>query len=145
MLTGIDPALTGELLFHLDSMGHSDSVVLADAHFPAARIGDRWIDIPLIGTPRMMKAIRGVVPLDISPAVELMESAAGVLLPVQRELLDSAGIDLAEARLVDRFSFYESAAKAYLVIRTGETRFYGNALLRKGLVVTPEISAAGSS
>ena len=38
MLTGIHPLLTGELLAHLDAMGHSDAVVLADAHFPADRL-----------------------------------------------------------------------------------------------------------
>ena len=36
MLTGIDPILTGALLAQLDAMGHSDAVVVADAHFPAA-------------------------------------------------------------------------------------------------------------
>ena len=41
MLTGINPLLTGELLWHLDAMGHSDAVVIADAHFPAAALADR--------------------------------------------------------------------------------------------------------
>ena len=36
MLEGIHPLLSGELLHHLDDMGHSDAVVIADAHFPAA-------------------------------------------------------------------------------------------------------------
>ena len=43
MLTGIDPVLSGELLLHLDAMGHSDTVVIADAHFPAARLGERVV------------------------------------------------------------------------------------------------------
>ena len=43
------------------------------------------------------------------------------LLEVQREL-------------VERFAFYDTAAKAELIIRTGETRIYGNALVRKGVV-----------
>ena len=134
MLAGVDPALTGELLLHLDAMGHSDSVVLADAHFPAARIARRWIDLPLIGTPRLLRAVRSVVPLDDAPSVDLMASADGALLPVQHELIAAAGVAPERARFLDRFDFYDGAAGAYLVIRTGETRIYGNVLVRKGVV-----------
>ncbi|MDQ1617715.1 MAG: L-fucose mutarotase, partial [Actinomycetota bacterium] len=35
---------------------------------------------------------------------------------------------------IDRHAFYEIAAAAYLIVRTGETRPYGNAILRKGVV-----------
>lgn len=67
MLTGIRPIPTGHLLAHVDVMGHSDAVVLADAH-------------------------------------------------------------------LDRHAFYDAASAAYLIARTGETRIYGNAILRKGVV-----------
>jgi len=33
-----------------------------------------------------------------------------------------------------RFAFYERAAQARLVVRTGELRAYGNVILRKGVV-----------
>lgn len=46
MLSGIDPILRGTLLAHLDATGHSDAVVVADAHFPAARLGARVVDTP---------------------------------------------------------------------------------------------------
>ena len=36
MLQGINPLLTGELLKRLGEMGHSEAVVVVDAHFPAA-------------------------------------------------------------------------------------------------------------
>ncbi|MTD12629.1 transport protein RbsD/FucU [Nakamurella sp. YIM 132087] len=135
MLTGIDPALTGELLAHLDAMGHSDALVLADAHFPATRIGRRVLDLPLIGTPRLLAAVRSVVPLDDDPAVDLMRSADGELLPVQQELMEAAGVTADGTRFVDRFDFYDVAQEAFLVVRTGETRIYGNVALRKGVVV----------
>lgn len=35
MLKGISPLVTGPLLSVLDRMGHSDEIVLADAHFPS--------------------------------------------------------------------------------------------------------------
>lgn len=38
---------------------------------------------------------------------------------------------------VERFAFYDMAKEAYAVIQTGERRFYGCFMLRKG-VVPPE-------
>lgn len=135
MLEGIDPLLTGELLLHLDRMGHSDSVVIADAHFPAWAIGERVVDVPGTTTPQVVAAIRTVLPLDDAPALDLMTSADGDVLDVQHELMTAAGTR--HPRFVDRFEYYEVAKSAYLVVRTGETRKYGNALLRKGVVGHP--------
>lgn len=134
MLEGIHPLLTGELLLHLDRMGHSDSVVIADAHFPAWGLGARVIDLPGTTTPEVVAAIRTVLPLDDAPGIDLMESADGEVLDVQRELMAAAGTQLETTRFVERFAYYEVAASAYLMVRTGETRKYGNALLRKGVV-----------
>ena len=134
MLSGIHPLLTGPLLAHLDAMGHSDAVVLADAHFPAHRLGTRVLDLPGVATPDLMAAIRTVVPLDDAPAVDLMATPDGdrLWLPVQKELIAAAGTS--DVRFIDRFAFYDAAAPAYLIVRTGETRVYGNAILRKGVV-----------
>ena len=132
MLEGIDPLLTGELLLHLDRMGHSDAIVVADAHFPAWAVGTRVVDLPGTTTPQVVAAVRTVLPLDDAPALDLMASADGEVLDVQREIAAAAGTDA--PRYVDRFDYYELAKKAYVVVRTGETRKYGNALLRKGVV-----------
>ena len=137
MLEGIDPLLTGELLWHLDAMGHSDAVVIADAHFPAAASARRLVTLPGTTTPAVVTAIRSVLPLDDAPALDLMRSADATVLPVQRELMDAAGVGDDETRFVDRFDYYELARAAFVIVRTGETRGYGNALLRKGLVTAP--------
>ena len=134
MLTGISPVLTGELLAALDAMGHSDAVVLADAHFPAARLAERLVVLPGLGTPQVLRAVRTVLPLDDDPALDLMASADGQVLPVQTELVAAAGCGPAGVRHLDRHAFYDVAATAFLVVRTGETRTYGNAVLRKGVV-----------
>lgn len=137
MLEGIHPLLTGELLLHLDRMGHSDAVVVADAHFPAWGLGTRVVDLPGTTTPEVVAAIRSVLPLDDAPGIDLMTSADGEVLDVQRELMAAAGTDLDTSRFVERFAYYEVAKEAYLMVRTGETRKYGNALLRKGVVGHP--------
>lgn len=133
MLQGIHPLLSGALLWHLDSMGHSDAVVIADAHFPAAALGERVLDFPGVLTPALVAAIATVLPLDDAPTLDLMTSADGEVLPVQHELITAAGIDQYGTRFVDRFDYYDLARSAYLVVRTGETRVYANALLRKGV------------
>lgn len=136
VLLNVDPVLTGEMLAALDAMGHGDSVVVADAHFPAARLArKRWIDVPGLGSPRVLAAIRTVVLPDTDPGLDLMECPDGVL-PVQHELIAAAQLTLERTRLVDRYAFYDLADAAELIVRTGEARIYANALLRKG--VTPE-------
>jgi L-fucose mutarotase len=134
VLTSIHPFLTGSLLAHLDAMGHSDAVVLADAHFPADRLASRLLDFPGLSTPGVLAAVRTVVPLDDPPAIDLMTSADGTRLPVQDELITAAGATEQDVRFLDRHEFYDVAAEAYLIVRTGETRTYGNVILRKGVV-----------
>jgi L-fucose mutarotase len=133
-LRGIDPILTGELLAHLDAMGHSDAVVVADANFPAYRLGSRLVDLPGLSSPEVLRAICTVVPPDDPPALDLMLSADGVQLPVQRELIEAARVGPDAVRMLERESFYAAADSAYVIVRTGERRIYANALLRKGVV-----------
>lgn len=136
VLTGIHPLLSGALLAQLDAMGHSDAVVLADAHFPAARLAARLLDLPGTSTPELLTAVRSVVPLDEAPALDLMSGPHGARLAVQDELVAAAGAGPQDVRLLSRHDFYEEAGRAFLVVRTGETRTYGNVLLRKGVVGT---------
>lgn len=141
MLQNIDPLLTGELLRELDHMGHGDTLVVADANFPAHRLGATVIEAPGVSAPRMLAAIATVFPFDAydGPAMLLMSTAgdprhdAAKLPEVQRELVAAAGVDHGA---LERFAFYEAAAFARLVVRTGEGRAYGNALLRKGVVTS---------
>ena len=37
---------------------------------------------------------------------------------------------------LERFAFYEQAQRAFLILRSGEQRKYGNLILRKGVVST---------
>ncbi len=136
MLLNLDPLLTGRLLMALDEMGHGDAVVIADAHFTASALAKKTlIDLPGISSPRVLQAIRSVmVPDAHQTPLALMDAPDGIL-PVQTELIAAAGLTPADVEMVERFAFYDLAAKAELIIRTGEVRIYGNAIFRKG--VTP--------
>ena len=136
MLLNLDPVLTGRLLLALDEMGHGDAVVIADAHFTASKLAHKHlVDLPGLSSPRVLTAVRSViVPDTYGPTLDLMQGP-GELLPVQEELIEAARLEGEPYRLIERFAFYDLAEKAELIIRTGETRIFGNAIFRKG--VTP--------
>jgi len=114
-------------------------VVIADAHFTASKLAKKHlIDMPGLSSPRVLLAIRSVMVPDTYPALDLMESPNG-MLPVQQELIAAASLEPDQTRMIERFAFYDLAAEAEVIIRTGETRRYGNALFRKG--VTPVMPA----
>jgi L-fucose mutarotase len=67
--------------------------------------------------------------------------------PVQIEVQKE--IDAAEGRSlpmgsVERFTFYERAKNAYCVIQTGERRFYGCFIFKKG-VIAPDTTQLGET
>jgi len=153
MLLGINPILTGELLRSLDAMGHGDSVVVADAHFTAAKLARKdLVDLPGLASPQVLAAIRSVLVPDDFEAFQLalMAGPGDDLLTVQTELVEAARLDDPlvttslkrqdpthhQVALLERYDFYERAGQAELIIRTGETRVYGNALFFKGVTPT---------
>ena len=144
MLSGISPLLTGALLMHLDEMGHSDSVVIADAHFPSARLARRFVDLPGTSATDVVAAIRYLLPLDDDAPLDLMAPPDGARLPIHDQLIAAARIGAGEPRLVDRFAYYGLAADAFVIVRTGERRTYANALLRKGIVAEIAVSTRTS-
>lgn len=146
MLKNIDPALNADVLYALRSMGHGDTLVVTDTNFPSdaiarqTRLG-RLLAIDNVSAARAIKAILSVMPLDtpLQPSAGRMEvmGAPDEIPLVQREV--QAEIDQVEgagAQMygIERFAFYEAAKKAYCVITTGETRFYGCFLFTKGVI-----------
>lgn len=131
MLIGINALLRGPLLAALDALGHGDVLVIADANFPAARLGEAH-SLPGVLSAEAVDAILSVFPLDPDESVVLMTAPDG-LRPVQSEIMaavnDHAGPVVEH---VGRFEFYELARSASLIVQTGELRPYGNVLVRKG-------------
>ena len=144
MLKGISPLLSPDLLAALSRMGHGDELVLADAHFPAETFGTRLV-LRADGIPaeRLLDAILPLFELDSygdDPPMLTMEAVPGDTLDPDveasyRAAADRHGYAWAKMGRLERFAFYERAQKAFLIVQTGETRKYGNLILRKG--VTP--------
>jgi L-fucose mutarotase len=143
VLSGINPILTGELLAALDRLGHGDELIVADANFPAHRIGE-VIEAAGLPSAEVVAAIRTVIPLDgyEGASVHLMQAEGGDRLPVQHELVRAADVPEARVAELERFAFYERAGAAMLVVRSGELRPYGNLILRKGVVNAYESTGA---
>jgi L-fucose mutarotase len=140
MLSTVHPALSGELLLHLDRLGHGDELVVVDGNYPAFTAGAPVVELPGIDAPSAVAAIRTVLPLDESegPSALLMAGADGEPEPVAHQPLRDAAA-AADGRLtaLERFAFYERARGVRLVVRTGEQRVYANIVLRKGVVIAP--------
>lgn len=149
MLKGIDNRLNAEVLHALRAMGHGDTLVLADTNFPSDSIARQTTLGTLLRMDNLTcgeaaEAILSVLPLDtfvddFARRMEIVGNPAEIP-PVQAEV--QKAIDHAEGRPrpmlgVERFAFYEEAKKAYAVIQTGERRFYGCFIFRKG-VIPPE-------
>lgn len=139
MLLGIDPVLTGDLLAALDRLGHGESMLIADANYPAHRGAGTVIELPGLSSPRVLRAVVSVLPIDTyeGPAVGLMAPEPGAGEPVQSELRAASGVSEERINSLERFAFYDAAAGLPLVVRTGEGRSYGNVLLRVGVVPAP--------
>ena len=145
MLIGIDPLLGPECLAVLRAMGHGDRIVLADANYPAESSARRLIRMDGVPMRRALEAVLGVLPVDdFEPDALVSMQVVGeptTVPPVVAEmqaLVDRWVPGAPRISSVARFPFYELAKSAYAVIATGERAFYGNLIIRKGVVPPPE-------
>lgn len=149
MLKGIDHRLNAEVLGALRAMGHGDMVILCDTNFPAEALAKHTVHGQLLRMDNLTaaeasNAILSVLPLDdfvadFAGRMQVVDDPAAIPA-VQAEV--QAEVDRAEGRprplpCIERFAFYALAKQAYAVIQTGERRFYGCFMLRKG-VIPPE-------
>ena len=66
--------------------------------------------------------------------MQVVGDAAAVPPPVAEFQIALREAGECEAVALERFAFYERAAAAFVVLRSGERRRYGNILLRKGVI-----------
>ncbi|MCU0459007.1 MAG: L-fucose mutarotase [Bacteroidales bacterium] len=142
MLKGISPLISPELLSVMSQMGHGDELVLADAHFPGESTGKRVVRADGLKIADLLEAIMPLFELDnyVPHPLIMMEPVAGDE-PDKRvedsylERIRKEVPAVPPVKRLDRFAFYERAARAFVVVMTGETAKYGNIILIKG--VTP--------
>ena len=141
MLLGIPPLLTADLLHALAAMGHGDTVAVVDANFPATATGRRVVEVPGASAPETLDAVLTVLPLDrfVAPAaftMEVVDEPAAVPEPVAdfAAVFTEHGLGDWEIGHLAREAFYVAARAAFVVVRTGELRPYGNILLTKGVI-----------
>jgi L-fucose mutarotase len=63
-------------------------------------------------------------------------NAAAAVPPITREFeraLQQAG-EARSIEAIERHAFYERARNAFAIVATGETRLYGNLILKKGVI-----------
>ncbi|MSU90068.1 ribose ABC transporter [Rhodobacteraceae bacterium 2CG4] len=145
MLKGIDPLLNADVLQALCAMGHGDDLILCDTNFPAEAVARDSVLGYLLridaAAPEVARAVLSVYPLDsfVDDAAARMQvgDTPDDIAPVHAEA--QAVIDAAEGRSwplnpIERFDFYDRARRAFAIIQTQETRFYGNFALRKGVI-----------
>lgn len=150
MLKGISPLLSPRLLSTLCEMGHGDELVLADAHFPGQSIHNNVIRADGLKIDSLLDAILPLFELDQYVDAPLLMMAAtegdqldptvedGYMKAISRHVSGASAI-----KRIDRFEFYERTKACYAVVMTGETKKYGNILLKKGVPIVANTGEHG--
>lgn len=141
MLKHISPILSPDLLLTLRQMGHGDEIALVDANFPAYSQGPRVVRLDGVDATRTLDAILSVMPLDdFTPEACWRMQVVGAPdeeMPVFAEfrsiIAKREGAQFTLASL-ERYAFYERAAKCFAIVATAERRLYGNIILKMGVV-----------
>jgi len=140
MLKGISPIISPDLLKLLCEMGHGDEIVLADSNFPGVALAKRLARADGIPIATLLAAILPLFPLDTyDAALIMMQVVPGD--PVDPEVeadymrvVRHFDVAAAPPARVERHAFYERSREAFAVLMTGETRVYGNLILKKGVI-----------
>jgi len=122
-------------------MGHGDDIILADAHFPGHSVNPRILRADGLDVTTLLDGILPLFELDsYADPLGMMQAAGNDCLDptVEKQYMAVIRRHVPKAAApvrIERFAFYERARAAFAVVMTGETRKYGNIILKKG--VTP--------
>lgn len=141
MLRNIPPILSPDLLHILRAMGHGDDIAIVDANFPAESMAQRCVRLDGIPATEALEAILSLMPLDTfvpDPAHTMQvvgdPDAVPEIVEEFQAIVDRIADHPARISGIERFAFYERARAAYAIVQTGETRLYGNIILKKGVI-----------
>lgn len=141
MLRDIPPILSPDLLQSLRAMGHGDDIVIVDANFPATALSSRCHRLDGVRATDVLEAVLRVMPLDnfVQDPALVMEVVGNpdMTPPIVAEfqtIIYEVADNPAPLSKLERFAFYDRASSAFAIIQTGETRLYGNIILKKGVI-----------
>lgn len=148
MLKNIPACITPELMKILMEMGHGDEIILADANFPALTVATnsnaRFIRIDGVKIPELLDAVLKFFPLDsmVDKPVAVMERTPDMTEepPNWAHYVESVGKSDSRIKSIDdfeyieRFSFYDRAKSAFVIVTTGDISRHANILLKKDLM-----------
>lgn len=141
MLRNIPAILSPDILWSLRAMGHGDELVIVDANFPATALGERCHRLDGLTATEVLQATLTVMPLDSyvpDPAL-VMEvvgdpDAVPSIVAEFQTIMSQTADNPATLGQLERFAFYARAKAAFAIIQTGETRLYGNIIVKKGVI-----------
>ncbi len=146
MLKGIDPRLNADVLHVLRMMGHGDVLIIADTNFPSdsvarATVYGNLLRMDNLTAAEAVEAVLSVMPIDtfvddFAGRMEIVgepDTIPAVQAEVQQKINAAEGAERPMIS-IERFAFYDMARQSYAVIQTGERRFYGCFMLRKGVI-----------
>lgn len=151
MLKGIDQRLSAEIVHVLMLMGHGDDLVICDVNHPAFTIAKdttygKLVDLAGCNLLSAAEAILSLMPLDtFVPAPVARMQVVGhpdKVLPLFTQMqatcsrVDGRNIAL---NPLERFAFYETAKRAFAIIRTSDSGPYGCFILKKGVIDLPPL------
>ncbi len=143
MLKGIDPLLSPDLLRVLMAMGHGDEIAIVDGNYPAETDSKRLVRMDGHEAPRLLDAILSVMPVDdLVPDAVWRPAAHGDPTRIEPVFDDFAAVLMKhepKQRIVPLIGsdFYNKVKACFAVVASGETRLYGNIVVKKG-VIYPE-------
>jgi L-fucose mutarotase len=130
-----------ELMKVLMEMGHGDELVLADGNYPRFGHPQRVIRMDGHGIPEILDAIMRFMPLDsyvehptVFMAVVPDDPYVPVIWDEYRKIIAKHEPGGARETAIERYAFYERAARAYAAVTTSEAALYANIILKKGVV-----------
>jgi L-fucose mutarotase len=140
MLKGIPSILSPDLLHALRAMGHGDEIAIVDANYPADSAGPIVVRLDGHTATDVIDAVLALMPLDTfveEPAVTMqVVGSANKREPIMDEFAaliekHDPGTKMGS---MERFAFYDRVRSAYAVVQTGESRLYGNIILKMGVI-----------
>lgn len=146
-LKRVPRSLSPKLLGVLARMGHGDELLICDANFPSHSQHVRHVvHSDASSATDLLADVLQLLPLDsftryqaaVMKQVDSDQDAA--IVADFDQLLNRAfqGEDRSPVRVeierVERFAFYERAKQVFAICVTGESRLYGNVIVKKGVL-----------